>query len=50
MKFILLGILLFLLYRLMFKTKTVNEPESPMQEPPIQEFENDGFVDYEELE
>lgn len=48
MKFILVGVLLFLLYRMMFKSKPIEEP--PMQEPKIQEPEVDGFVDYEELE
>ena len=48
MKYILLGVLIFLLYRLIVKPKSVEGP--PMEEPPIQEAEAEGFVDYEELE
>ena len=48
MKFVLIGILLFLLYRLITKPKPLDPP--PMEQPPIQEPEQEGFVDYEELE
>ena len=48
MKFILVGILLFLLYRLVFKPKKLDE--TPMEDLPVHDLEEDGFVDYEELE
>ena len=52
MKFILVGVLLFILYRMMFKSSDTNVPPQNeyMEPPPIQEPDSEGFVDYEELE
>ena len=47
MKFILLGVLVFLFYRLVSKPKQI---EIPTNKDSLQESEKEGFVDYEELE
>lgn len=47
MKFILLGFLIFILYRMIAKPKKLDLPN---QKGPLQEPEKEDFVDYEELE
>ena len=48
MKYLLLGLLIYILYRLVTKPKSLDG--TPMEENPIQEPEQEGFVEYEELE
>jgi hypothetical protein len=47
MKYILLGLLIFILYRMITKPKPLdlNEMDKPLQEP-----DNDEYVDYDEVE
>ena len=47
MKYILLGILVFIFYRLVFKPKKL---QPPPKEEPLQEPGDDKFADYEELD
>ena len=47
MKYLLLGLLIYILYRMINKPKPLdlNEMEEPLQEP-----DNDEYVDYDEVE
>jgi hypothetical protein len=47
MKFLILGLLVFVFYRLVFKPKALDPGP---KNPPIKEKEDEGFVDYEEIE
>ena len=47
MKYVVLGILVFILYRMISKPKSLDTPPPPEN---IQEPDDEGFVDYEEVE
>lgn len=47
MKYLILGLLVFLFYRMVLKPKALN---SAPKNPPIKEKEDEGFVDYEEID
>lgn len=47
MKYLILGLIVFLFYRLVLKPKALN---SAPKKPSIKERDDEGFVDYEEID